>query len=729
MKCDVQVKRIIYKTNHGYVVFIGTIVGQNQDIYCVGNAPQIIKDHVYECEGDYVEHPTYGMQFAFTNIKESDHVSRSQAIYALRYLSEKSLTYNEINQLIDDFGVDIIRILSQNSDIDHEMYSSLSKKMRKKMSHVFDMMQKQDSKGNITDVLLMSGISSTMIGHILATFKDEVTRIISSDPYELCRIDGIGFKTADKVAQWFNIDHEDIRRESARLYDVVSNATFASGDTYIMVEEAKAVFASYDPTHSFEECIDFAFKKQTLFLEEKRLYPYQYFMAEKEIASFFQHQNPKPIRIDDLNATLIEVERSMGIVLDESQIEAIKAFVSQGHMVLSGGPGTGKTTIVKAVLQVIEKSENPKVIQLCAPTGRAAKRLSQLTSYPASTLHSLLQWNKESNTFARNEANPLLVDVLIIDEMSMIDVVLFAHTLKACPPHVKLLLIGDPNQLPSVAPGNVLLDIMESSCVHSVSLAYIYRQKSESDILRLAHSMLKHQWLDDLKHDVKLIESSPKHVKEHVIHLISKALDKGYRIEDIQVLSPMYKGVAGVDALNHVCQKVFNPPSEDKREVVLHGNIFREFDKVLQLKNRPDDHVYNGDIGILVDVIHPHESDNHELTLVVDYDGHFVEYQKDFLLQLTHAYALSVHKAQGSEYPIVLLVAVNDYASMLQSRLYYTGITRAANSLICVGEKSAFEYAAKQESQIIRRSTLKKRLMLENPARISYNGTNEEKDQ
>lgn len=715
MKCDVQVKRIVYNTNHGYVVFIGTLVGQNQDIYCVGNASHIIKEHIYECEGDYVEHPTYGLQFAFTSIKESDHVSRSQAIYALRHLSEKSLTYNEINQLIDDFGVDIIKMLSQNIDINHEIYSSLSKKMRKKMSHVLDMIQKQDSKESITDVLLMSGVSSTMIGHILATFKDEASNIISSDPYELCRIDGIGFKTADKVAQWFHVEQDDIRRESARLYDVVSQLTFSTGDTYTSVEQVKTVFESYQPTHSFDECIDFAFMKQTLFMEEDRLYPYQYFIAEKEIASFFKNQNPKPIRIDDIESTLNNVESMMGLKLDESQIEAIKTFITQGHMVLSGGPGTGKTTIVKAVLQVIEKSDNPKVIQLCAPTGRAAKRLSQLTSYPASTLHSLLQWNKESNTFARNETNPLLVDVLIIDEMSMIDVVLFANTLKACPPHVKLLLIGDPNQLPSVAPGNVLLDIMESSCVHSVSLAYIYRQKSESDILRLAHSMLQHQWLSDLKHDVKLIESSPKHVREHVIHLITKALDKGYRIEDIQVLSPMYKGVAGVDALNHVCQKVFNPPSDEKREVVLHGKIFREFDKVLQLKNRPDDHVYNGDIGILVDVIHPHESDNHELTLVVDYDGHFVEYQKDFLLQLTHAYALSVHKAQGSEYPIVLLIAVNDYANMLQSRLYYTGITRAANSLICVGESSAFERAAKQESQIIRLSTLKKRLMLENP--------------
>jgi exodeoxyribonuclease V alpha subunit len=713
MKIEVTVKKIIYQTQHGYVVFSGELVGQTQEIICVGQTSKLQKDMIVKCVGEYIEHPTYGLQFAFQSLELSDHMNRTQISYALRHLSEKSLTYKEIDELIDHYGIELIHIIKDHQDMDHPLYDHLSKKVKKKIAHVIDMLKAQEDEETITDILIMCGLSSTMIGNINATFKEDLASIIKSDPYELLRIDGIGFKSADKVGQWFKIPNDDIRRESALIYDIVSNMTFQRGDTYVLLDDISNEFDSFQTLHSLAECLDFAIMKQYIVVENHQIYPAINYHAEVFISEFLTSSHPKLLQYQHLDQRLKEVEALMGIELDSSQIDAITSFISLGHMVLTGGPGTGKTTIVKAILKLIEMSENPRVVHCCAPTGRAAKRLSQLTSFPASTLHSLLQWNKESNTFSRNEANPLLVDILIIDEMSMIDVVLFAHTLRACPPHVKLLLIGDPNQLPSVSPGNVLLDIMDSNVMKCVSLEYIYRQKSESDILRLAHSMLQHAWLDDLRLDVKHIESSAKHVRDHVITLITKALEKGYRIEDIQVLSPMYKGVAGVDALNHVCQKIFNPHSEDKREVLIHGKIFREFDKVLQLKNRPDDHVYNGDIGIIVDVIHPFESDNQQLTLVVDYDGHFVEYQGDYLHQLTHAYALSVHKSQGSEYPIVILVAVNDYKTMLQSRLYYTGITRAANSLICVGERSAFEKAAQQESQINRVSTLKHRLMLE----------------
>jgi exodeoxyribonuclease V alpha subunit len=713
MILDVLVKHIIYQTQHGYVVFKAELIPQQQEIMCVGQSTIVQKDIVFTCEGDYVEHSTYGMQFAFKSIKVSDHVSRTQATYTLRHLSQKSLTYKEIDELIEHFGINVIDIMRNHTDINDVIYDDVSKKVRKKISLVIEALQLKPQE-SIIDILMLSGVSSVMVANINATFKDDISAIITQDPYELCRIDGIGFKTADKVAQWFNVAQDDIRRESAMIYDVVSQTTFQKGDTYMMLSDLISNLSEGSLTHSFESLFEHATMKQYIMIEDERVYPYQTYMAEVFIDSFLKTSKSKPIQLSNLEEHIKNIEHSMSITLDESQIDAITSFLNEGHMYLTGGPGTGKTTIVKAILQLIALSENPRTIHLCAPTGRAAKRMSQLTSNPASTLHSLLQWNKESNTFSRNESNPLVVDILIIDEMSMIDVVLFAHTLRACPSHVKLLLIGDPNQLPSVSPGNVLQDIMDSKCMHGVSLEYIYRQKSESDILRLAHAMLEHTWLTDVKNDVKQFEVSAKGVKDHVITLVTKALDKGYRIEDIQVLSPMYKGVAGVDALNHACQKVFNPASEDKREVALNGRIFREFDKVLQLKNRPDDHVYNGDIGILVDVIHPFESENNQLTLVVDYDGHFVEYQGDYLNQLTHAYALSVHKSQGSEYPIVLLIAVNEYKNMLQARLYYTAITRAANSLICIGEQSAFETAAHEEMKLVRLSTLKQRLMLEN---------------
>lgn len=713
MILNVLVKHVIYQTQHGYVVFKAELIPQQKEIMCVGQSHSVKKDIVYTCEGDYSEHPIYGMQFTFKNLIVSDHPTRTQATYTLRQLSQKSLTYKEIEALIDLFGINVIDVMRNHSSINDAIYKDVSKKQRKKISLVLDALQLKPQE-SIIDILILSGISSVMVANINAKFKDNLSAIITQDPYELCRIDGVGFKTADKVAQWFKVENDDIRRESAMIYDVVSQATFKNGDSYMMLVELHDYLANASLTHSIEHLFEHAMMKQYVVIEDQRVYPYQTYMAEVFIANFLKKSKSKPIQLNNLEEHIKSIEDLMSIKLDESQVVAITSFLNEGHMYLTGGPGTGKTTIVKAILQLIALSENPRTIHLCAPTGRAAKRMSQLTSHPTSTLHSILQWNKESNTFARNESNPLVADILIIDEMSMIDVVLFAQTLRACPSHVKLLLIGDPNQLPSVAPGNVLQDIMESKCMNGVTLEYIYRQKSESDILRLAHAMLQHTWLNDVKNDVKQFEVKAKGVKELVISLITKALDKGYRIEDIQVLSPMYKGIAGVDALNHACQKVFNPASSDKREVVLNGRIFREFDKVLQLKNRPDDHVYNGDIGIIVDVIHPFESENNQLTLVVDYDGHYVEYQGDYLNQLTHAYALSVHKSQGSEYPIVLLIAVSDYKNMLQARLYYTAITRTANSLICIGEQSAFETAAREEMKLVRLSTLKQRLMLEN---------------
>ena len=713
MILNVLVKHVIYQTQHGYVVFKAELIPQQKEIMCVGQSHSVKKDIVYTCEGDYIEHPIYGMQFTFQSLKASDHPTRIQAIYTLRELSQKSLTYKEIDELIHLFGINIVDLMRNHSNISDAIYNDVSKKQRKKISLVLDALQLKPQE-SIIDILVLSGISSVMVANINATFKDNLSAIITQDPYELCRIDGVGFKTADKVAQWFKVENDDIRRESAIIYDVVSQTTFKNGDSYMMLSDLHNRLANASLTHPLERLFEHALMKQYVLIEDQRIYPYQTYMAEVFIANFLKKSKSKPIQLNNLEEHIKSIEHLMSITLDESQIVAITSFLNEGHMYLTGGPGTGKTTIVKAILQLIALSENPRTIQLCAPTGRAAKRMSQLTSHPASTLHSILQWNKESNTFARNESTPLAVDILIIDEMSMIDVVLFAQTLRACPSHVKLLLIGDPNQLPSVAPGNVLQDIMDSKSMNGVTLEYIYRQKSESDILRLAHAMLQHTWLNDVKNDVKQFEVNAKGVKELVISLITKALDKGYRIEDIQVLSPMYKGIAGVDALNHACQKVFNPPSSDKREVVLSGRIFREFDKVLQLKNRPDDHVYNGDIGIIVDVIHPFESENNQLTLVVDYDGHYVEYQGDYLNQLTHAYALSVHKSQGSEYPIVLLIAVSEYKNMLQARLYYTAITRTANSLICIGEQCAFEIAAREEMKLVRLSTLKQRLMLEN---------------
>ena len=323
----------------------------------------------------------------------------------------------------------------------------------------------------------------------------------------------------------------------------------------------------------------------------------------------------------------------------------------------------------------------------------------------------MLKWDLETNTFGKNEADPLTLDCLIIDEFSMVDTWLFGNLLKACGNVKKILIVGDVDQLPSVAPGSVLRDLIDSQRFSVIALQTIYRQKEGSDVIELAHQIRENNVdLSGLTKDIRWIDCHAIEVKQLILDIFAQALEKGYTINDIQVLAPMYNRQAGIDALNHAVQKMVNPPNSDRQQLQVGVVTYREGDKILQLKNQPNDDVYNGDIGILIEIILASADENKQNRLIVDFDGRIVEYTAETLTNITLAYCISIHKSQGSEYPIVILPVLNEQKIMLKRRLLYTAITRASKSLILLGEKSAFDYGISQKDESPRKTCLREYL-------------------
>ncbi|MEG0275278.1 MAG: AAA family ATPase, partial [Longicatena sp.] len=351
-------------------------------------------------------------------------------------------------------------------------------------------------------------------------------------------------------------------------------------------------------------------------------------------------------------------------------------------------------------------------VALCAPTGRASKRLSELSNGSAMTLHSLLKWDLETNTFQANEKEPIDYDILIIDEFSMVDQWLFYNLVKASKNVRKILLIGDEDQLPSVGPGCVLKDLIESKQFSLSRLDKIFRQSEGSGVVRLAHEIRDgHIEVMNNTGDIAFFNAQNYEIKDLVMSIVSNAFEKGYQEKDIQVLAPMYGGVAGIDALNNALQKMINPPRGHVQEIKVGYRTFRENDKILQLKNQPDDGVFNGDIGTILEIIPSYEDIHHTNRITADFDGVIVEYAGEQIYHITHAYCVSIHKSQGSEYPIVILPIVSDYRHMLQKRLIYTAVTRAKKSLVMLGDPSVFERAIQIEDRQVRKSTLRQRIL------------------
>lgn len=706
------IRGIIYHNHHNnyYVSLVRLDQKKRESIIIVGYFDELKKDELYRFNGEFKTHPKYGSQFV---VESYEKVLPNDKEAIIRFLSSSLFprigrkTAEKVYDLLGDKCLEIIK--DNPSKLDP---------LELKKEQVDSLIKGLNSQSRLEEAMKLfvgHGLTMKTLLKLDALYKEDMTHVILNNPYRMIKdIDGINFKYADKIALSLGIDKKDERRIKAAIVYCLNRLCFRYQSTYIsyvLIKKETTKLIDELTDEEFNKSYDGLVKDEEIIVEEDRVYPYSLFEAEVGIANYlYPYFNKKIsyIEDEDINKAINEVEDESKIEYSDEQKAAIKMAVSSGISIISGGPGTGKTTVVNALIRVYEKLFGEGGITLCAPTGRAAKRLSELTNKEATTIHRLLGWNMESNVFIHDENDPLIGDLLIVDEFSMVDAVLFYQLLKGTHPYQQIVLIGDDEQLPPVNAGDVLHELLSLDKIKHTSLQKIHRQKETSGIIPLAydvrHGIFNEENLQ--KDDVIFVNCSSYEVKDLVIYFASKALERGYTSEDIQVLAPMYDGVAGIDALNVALQDLFNPKSLTKKEYQIGKTIYREKDKILQLKNQVDDDVYNGDIGILDEII----LDSDEVKFIVNFDGNYITYNKDNFINITHAYCISVHKSQGSEYPIVIFPILYDYRIMLRKKLVYTGITRTRKSLILLGNIDAFKYSLTNDQKIESRSTIKKRI-------------------
>lgn len=731
------VDHIIYRNQeNGYTV--ASLIVDGEELTCVGTFQALSEGETICGKGRYTEHPSYGQQFS---IYSYETVVPQDAFAIERYLGSgaiKGIGAALAARIVRKFGDDTLRIIEEEPERLAEVKGISERKARE----IAEQVEEKADMRKAMMFLQKYGISQTLGVKIYQQYKQDMYRILKENPYKMAEdINGIGFKMADEIASRIGIHTDsDYRIRSGLLY-ILLLAT-GEGHVYLpkklLLERAQqllGVQADYMEKHLTDLSIDrkIVIKEIETDHTEKQqvVYASQYYQIELHTAQMLHELNVKDTAEEEvLQEKIKQIQRAEKIDLDEKQQEAIKEAVRNGLMVITGGPGTGKTTTINAIIRYFEMEGLD--IYLAAPTGRAAKRMTEATGYEAKTIHRLLELTgipEESSArvhFERNAQNPLEADVIIIDEMSMVDIFLMHALLSAVVTGTRLILVGDVNQLPSVGPGSVLKDIIRSGEFPVVELTKIFRQASQSDIVVNAHKInqgipvvLDNKSMDFFflkRYDANVIISV-------VITLIQKKLPKFVDAQpyDIQVLTPMRKGLLGVERLNGILQQYLNPPEKEKKEKE-HGNgLFREGDKVMQIKNNyqiewevrglygiPVEKgvgVFNGDTGIL------REINTFAETVTVEFDERrFVEYSFKQLDELELAYAITIHKAQGSEYPAVIIPLLGGPKMLMNRNLLYTAVTRARRCVTLVGDEKTFEEMENNRMEQSRYTTLDLRI-------------------
>ncbi len=687
---------------------------RERSITVTGIMDDVRTDILYNLTGNYVEHPRYGMQFAIETYQIPLPDEKDGIVRYLSGIQFAGIGRKTAEKIVDALGEGCLNLLKEDINvlrtvpgITDKQFAAIEEGMKKE----------DDGLEELVRFLNIHGVGIRNLVRLNKAYGKNALEKIRENPYRVIEeVDGFGFATADKIGLNLGIAADDERRLYALLVDSCMELCVTSGNSFARLESLEAFFAkkakglSYD----FGELLDTARKNITLIVEDNRVYPATQHEAEKNSSRFlagFPYQDLEEYEEEQLAEYLDEIQDELQIEYDEIQKKAILELFHSPLMIMTGGPGTGKTTVVRAMVNLFAKVYPSASIMCAAPTGRAAKRLSELTGKDAATIHSILKWDLETNTFGRNGDEPLNADLLIIDEFSMVDVWLFYNLLKACVNVRRICIIGDENQLPSVGPGCVLRDLIASECFPVIRLKHIYRQEEGSGVISLAHDINTGE-IENRYSDTAFFEIRRQDIRQAVLDIASDAVSKGYSLDDIQVLSPMYQGAAGIDVLNNALQEFFNPADDTKNEVRVGYTVFREGDKILQLKNQPDDDVYNGDIGQLVEIIDARHSESRKTTLICDFQGIFVEYTQDNWNNITLAFCISVHKSQGSEYPIVIFPVTYQMGYMLQRRLIYTAVTRARKAIIVLGELGAFRKGCEILDRAPRETTLKDRIRM-----------------
>ena len=713
-------RRSIYQNSQGYNIGLFKVMDTDDEkladyiahtITFTGYFHELNDMDTYLFYGKLVTHPKYGEQFQVDNYERCKPEEKDSIIEFLTSGLFKGIGEKKAKAIVDVLGKDTLKIILENPD-NLILIPGVTKK---NIEVLHTKLQEYESSYEIILFLTELGFSTKDAMIVYNFYKNKTKNIIDTNIYKIIEdIYNMTFKKIDAIALKSGLEKTASIRVEASIIYIMNELSNAYGHSYYFKEE----IASYLPRvlgvniteKLFLDSLESLEKNLSIVKKEDRYYLKEMYESETLITKRFRMlSREEDIVIKDIDSKIKELENLFGITYNDQQFSAIKNSLLKKILIITGGPGTGKTTIMKGITELyrtinkLSYEQLQEKIALLAPTGRAAKRMSESTLLRASTIHRFLKWQKETNKFQVNEYNKSRVEFVIIDEGSMIDTYLMASLLKGISANCKIILVGDDHQLPSVGPGQVLHDLIESNCLQKVELTELYRQGKDSNILTLAYDIRQgevNEEVFNIGDDLTFIKATPSQVVDNVLEITDTYQDLSYK--EFQILCPMYKTIAGIDEINRHVQNKVNPKSKNKKEIQYGDVIFRENDKVLQLTNMPDENVYNGDIGIIKEIkISPKKE------IIIDFDNNIVKYTPSNFNNFRLAYAISIHKAQGSEFDVVIIPIVRNYNKMLYRKLIYTGITRSKKKLYLIGDINALKYAVSNNNSDIRRTSIK----------------------
>lgn len=723
-------KRTIFESDKGYVIGLLKVEETNIDnsedyinktVTFTGFFHELKEDDHYIMYGEEVFNQKYGYQFQVLEYERLKPTGKEGIIEFLSSDLFPGIGENIAGSIVETLGDNAIdKILEEPDSL------TLVPKLTTKKANLITKILESYEESHATIVKLTElGFSMKNSLEIYNIYKKETIEIVDTKIYQILdKIENIGFKTIDTIALNLGYSLDDPGRVTSGIFYYMKDLAFQTGDSYFelssLITKINSLFSEEFSSDELENYFSRLELETKIIRVDDKVYLTEFYEAEEFIS----------LRVDtlckntdkeykNLEKEIKKLENSYDIEYNDKQKEAIISSLQNSVTIITGGPGTGKTTIIKAIVSLYQSLNNinpddlEKHLSLLAPTGRASKRMSESTLRPASTIHRFLKWNKEANEFNVNEFNLADSKFVIVDEVSMIDLPLMSNLLKGLTSSIQIVFVGDVNQLPSVGVGQVLKDLIDSKRIETIELDLLYRQSESSYISVLAQEIkngeLSHEYLE--KHsDVTFLPCSGDSINNNLKQLCYQLKEKDYDESRIQIMAPMYRGLNGIDNLNNMSQEVFNPEDKSKLEVKYGDVIYREGDKILQLVNMPDENVFNGDIGIIDYIIPSSRSKSKKNEIYVNYDGNIVKYTSKDINKIKHGFVITIHKSQGSEFECVILPLSRSYYRMLYRKLIYTAVTRAKSKLILLGDPTAFDLAVQNNQEYKRKSTLMEKL-------------------
>ena len=721
-----KVRNIIYQNqDNGYVVAVFRVKETTDDkmneyvgktVTITGTFLDINLEEVFILYGEGIRHERFGFQYQVKSYEKEAITTEKALIEFLSSSLIKGCGEKTAEKIVELLGMEAVNKIKEDEhalDVIPTLSAAKKKAIR---SSLLEYSDADDSLLKLKEL----GFSISEATKIYKKYGASTKYIMESNLYILTEI--MDFNKIDSIYKAHHEELDEVRLKAC-LTEAMRRLSLSNGDTYYKEEEIKDAlkkeFGLILEDITFENIIYSLEEENKIVVEKDNFYLTEYYEAEKDITdNLFTLSVANTTPFYNFDQELEKLEEENKVHYNEDQKNAIRKALENKITIISGGPGTGKTTIINAIVKLYIKMHDFSPMEvlaniaLLAPTGRASKKMSSSTGLPAMTIHRFLKWNKDTGNFGVNEYHKTNENLIIVDEMSMIDVSLFDALLKGIKSNVQLIMVGDVHQLPSVGPGLILNDLISSDLFTFCPLEKIYRQSANSYIPYLALEIKNKDLSEDFirqKDDYNFLSVDSKYIKEMIKKICLMSKTKGLNEEDIQILAPMYKGENGIDNLNILLQDLFNPKSSKKEELRYGEVTYREGDKVLQLQNNPDNNVFNGDIGY-IRKISKKNSRNKDLVLI-DFEGVKVEYSKEELNQIKHAYAITIHKSQGSEFPHVILPISHSYYKMLYNKLIYTGVSRAKKRLVIIGEEKSFAMAVNNDYATNRKTMLKEKLV------------------